>query len=149
MRLREWKYEDGEFTYSQRIELGQVFQDDNLSGYGKLKQAWKVLYGWSPRWMNPWRRYKAFDRMLEGLKYWIDRERNTLHYEPTAEEHRAGLLNLSREVGELGTVKALAEKFGVDPDIILTWKWGKVYGMLYADMREAEYQRRLFEQSKR
>ena len=70
--------------------------------------------------MNPWRRYKAFDRMLEGLKYWIDKERNTLHYEPTAEEHRAGLLNLSREVGELGTVKALAEKFGVDPDIICT-----------------------------
>lgn len=149
MRLREWKYEDGEFTYAQRIELSEVFKDDSRNEYQKLKAAWKVLYGWSARWMNPWRRCRAFERMLTGLKFWIDTERENLKYEPTPQENRAGLLRLTEQVGEMGTIKALAEKFGVDPDVILTWHWGKVYGLLYADLKEVEYQRRLLEQARK
>lgn len=146
MRLREWKYEDGEFTYAQRIELTEVFRNDSLNGYQKMKAAWKVLYGWSARWMNPWRRARAFERMLEGLEFWVKKERENLKYEPTPEEYQAGLPRLSEEVGELGTIKALAEKFGVDPDVILTWHWGKVYGLLYADLKETEHQRRMLDQ---
>lgn len=149
MRLREWKYEEGEFTYAQRIELGEVFQNDSLSDYRKMKAAWKVLYGWNARWMNPWRRKKAFERMLEGLKYWINLERENLKYDPTPEEQRAGLLRLSEQVGEMGTIKALAEKFGIDPDVILTWHWGKVYGLLFADLKETEFQRRMLDQMKK
>lgn len=149
MRLREWKYEDGEFTYAQRIELAEVLKNDSLSEYQKMKAAWRVLYGWSARWMNPWRRVKAFGRMLNGLQFWVKLERENLKYEPTPEELRAGLQRLSEQVGEMGTIKALAEKFGVDPDVILTWHWAKVYGLLYADLKESEYQRRMLDQIQR
>ncbi len=149
MRLREWKYEDGEFTYAQRIELAEVFKNDSLSEYQKMKAAWRVLYGWSARWMNPWRRVKAFGRMLNGLQFWVKLERENLKYEPTPDELRAGLQRLSEQVGEMGTIKALAEKFGVDPDVILTWHWAKVYGLLYADLKESEYQRRMLDQIQR
>lgn len=148
MRLREWKYEDGEFTYAQRIELAEVFKNDSLSEYQKMKAAWRVLYGWSARWMNPWRRVKAFGRMLNGLLFWVKLERKNLKYEPTPEELRAGLQRLNEQVGEMVTIKALAEKFGVDPDVILTWHWAKAYGLLYADLKEAEYQRRMLDQIK-
>lgn len=148
MRIREWNYKEGEFTYGQRIMIGQILSDQERSWYQRLKACWKELYGWNARLLIPALRVRMFDRMTEGIRYWVDLEQKTLKYEPTTDEQRAGILELNAEVGHMGTIKALAEKFGVDPDIILTWKWGKVYGILYADLKEALFQRKLMEQAK-
>ena len=146
MRFKEWIYNAGMFSYGQRIEVGQVFDNDELSAYEKMKQAWRVLYGWNGRLMPPRLRVKMFNRMLDGLKYWADLEKAELHYTPTAEEERAGLARLNSEVGAMGTVNALAQKFGKDPDEILRWEWAKVFGILRTDLKEYLYNRRLSEQ---
>jgi hypothetical protein len=149
MRLREWKYQEGEFSYGQRIAVGEILTDESRTWYQRLKACWRELYGWSARWMLPAVRVRRFDRLTEGLRYWVEREQAELRYNPTAEEQRAGLMRLNAEVGHMGTIKALAEKFGIDPDVVLTWQWGKVYGILRADLKEADFQRRLAEQAKR
>ena len=149
MRIREWKYNDGEFSYGQRIAIGEILQNEDKTWYQRIKECWKELYGWNVRLLIPILRVKMLDRMTEGIRYWVDVEEKTLKYEPTAEENKAGLAKLNAEVGHLGTVKALAEKFGVDPDIILGWQWGKVYGILFAELKESEYQRRLMDSAKK
>lgn len=143
IRLREWDYMNGEFSYGQRLGVGDIFQDENLSEYQRLKAAWKELYGWSLRLMLPFMRARRVKRMLDGIKYWADVESKTLNFEPDDDAKKAGIALLSEEVGTLGTVKALAEKFKCDPDVILGWQWGKVYGILYTDLKEYEYHRRL------
>ena len=124
IRLREWDYMNGEFSYGQRLGVGDIFQDENLSEYQRLKAAWKELYGWSLRLMLPFMRARRVKRMLDGIKYWADVESKTLNFEPDDDAKKAGIALLSEEVGTLGTVKALAEKFKCDPDVILGWQWG-------------------------
>jgi hypothetical protein len=70
--------------------------------------------------------------MLEGIEYWVELESQTLKYDPTPEQERAG-------------IKAIAEKFAFDPDVVLDWQWAKVYGILHADLKEYLYERRLTE----
>lgn len=143
LRLREYRYEDGTFSYAQRIAVGDILRDESLTMYQRLKACWRELYGWTARLMPPPMRVRRLDRMVDGLTYWAELECRTLDYKATPEEERAGLARLSGEVGHMGTVKALAQKFGRDPDEVLRWEWGKVYGILYADLKESEYQRRL------
>jgi hypothetical protein len=83
--------------------------------------------------------------MLEGIEYWVELEGQTLKYDPTPEQERAGIKKLFNEVGHMGTVKAIAEKFGFDPDVVLDWQWAKVYGILHADLKEYLYERKLTE----
>lgn len=142
MRLREFKYEEGTFTYGQRIGVGEILRNEDASEYQRLKDCWKELYGWPARLMPPKMRVARLNRMLEGIKYWVELEAQTLKYDPTPEQERAGIKNMFAQVGHMGTVKALAEKFGKDPDIVLGWEWAKVYGILHADLKEYEYEQR-------
>lgn len=149
MRLTEWRYEEGGFSYGQRIEVGMVLSDETLTEYRRLTAAWRVLYGWPARLMPPRMRVRRLTRMVTGIKYWLELEAVELRYQPTVEEERAGLDRLNAEVGAMGTVNALAQKFGMDPDAVLGWEWAKVYGILRSDLKEFLYSRRLSEQYKR
>ncbi len=149
MRLREWNYKDGEFSYGQRIAIGDILTDEGRTWYQRLKACWRELYGWNARLMPARMRVRRFGRLTEGLRYWVELEERTLNYKPTDQEQKAGLMRLNEEVGHMGTIKALAEKFGTDPDVILGWQWGKVYGILHADLKEAEYHQRLTEQARK
>lgn len=149
MRLREWIYEDGGFSYAQRIEVGMVLSDESLTEYRRLIAAWRVLYGWPARLMPPRIRVRRLARMVAGIQHWFNLEAQELKYIPTVEEERAGLKSLTAEVGVMGTVNALAQKFGMDPDAVLRWEYAKVYGILRSDLKEFLYSRRLSEQYNR
>lgn len=142
MRLREWTYEDGLFSYGQRIAAGDILSDDSRSEYMRLKDCWRELYGWNARLMPPRMRARRFARMMKGLRHWFDLEAQTLRFTPSASQERAGIAQMFAEVGHMGTVKAMAEKFSMDPDAVLRWEWAKVYGILIADLREYEYEQR-------
>ena len=149
MRLREWIYEEGGFSYGQRIEVGMVLSDESLTEYRRLIAAWRVLYGWPARLMPPRIRVRRLARMVAGIQHWFNLEAQELKYIPTVEEERAGLKSLTAEVGVMGTVNALAQKFGMDPDAVLRWEYAKVYGILRSDLKEFLYSRRLSEQYNR
>ena len=130
----------GKLTYGQRIELGDILSKEGTSISEKYVAAMKCLYpDWvqtfTPKWIE-W-----FNELVEGLRYWMERETTMLAYQPTSEEIAAGINNLSKKLGPMMTVMALAEKFGKDPDEILQWEYGKVFGLLYADLESFKYQR--------
>ena len=63
------------------------------------------------------------NNISEALLYW--QENTLLKFEPTHEEKQAGIEQLSKNIGELGTVKSLAKDDTQDPDYILeNWKLG-------------------------
>lgn len=143
MRLREWNYTEGDFTYGQRIAVGQIFTDTSRSEYRRMSDAWRELYGWSARLMPPRIRVRRFDRMLDGLRDLVNLEQQLLDYKPTAEEERAGIKDYAQRVGDMGTLKAIAKAYSQDPDSVLKWKYGKVFGILQTDLEEYKYQLRL------
>lgn len=142
MRIRRIDYEAGEFTYGQRIAVTEIMQGDGTE-YVRMKAVWKELYGWSARWMRPRRRAKEFQRMMEGLAYWAKLEQETLKYNPTDKEKKAGITDYMQKVGDMGTIKALAKAYSTDPDRILEWQWAKVYGILVTDLAEYEFEEKL------
>lgn len=133
---------DGEFTYGNRIALGEIFADDSLTDYYKLKKAFKEIYGYSCRWLPIKKRVRVLNDILKGLYDWVKREGQLLHYDPTSDEIAAGIKEYSKRVGSLATIQAIATKFSVDPDEVLKWDYGKVFGILFNDLELFKYNKR-------
>lgn len=132
----------GCFTYGNRIAIGEIFADESLSWYGKLKAAHKELYGYTCRLLPRRWRYKRLAAIIEGIRSWMEKEQKLLHYTPTNDEVAAGLEEFGKKVGAMATVKALGKAYGKDPDEILRWSYSKVFGILYTDLEETMYNRR-------
>lgn len=132
----------GKFTYGQRIELAGIFSASGLSDTELYDRTMRCLYPdrkvrYTGKWMT------HFEQIVHGLEFWAQREQTMLNYQPTGEELAAGINELGKKLGPMATVMTLAEKFGKDPDEILRWEYGKVFGLLYADLENFKFQRRL------
>jgi hypothetical protein len=130
----------GELTFGQRIELGKLFQA-GLSPSATFEKVFEVLHQITPKSSSYAKLMPYFEKIINGLMFWFEQEK-LLDYKPTSEEIQAGIRELSEVIGEFGTVKALAKAYGRDPDEILQWQYGKIFGILFTDMKEAEYQKR-------
>ena len=113
MRLTEYNYREGTFSYGARIGVGMILQDESLSEYQRLKGCWKELYGWNARLMPPRMRHRRFRRMLEGIEYWVELESQTLKYDPTPEQERAKELFNESDTWELSRH---SREVAFDPD---------------------------------
>lgn len=132
----------GQMTFGQRIELGRIITDKDMTDLDKMKSAMQCLdVKWNLRNMSDMVEY--WYEVLEGIKYWIEREQEELKYEPSAEEKAAGIIQLSLVVGEMSTIMALAKDFSKDPDEILQWKYGKVYNLLFTNLHSHLFRERL------
>lgn len=133
----------GKITYGQRIELGKIFQQDENDA-DKFKKVFRCLHSYTPKVKDFPLLIPYFKDIIDGLAFWINQEAEKLRYDPKPEEISAGIKDLSAKTGEFGTIKALAKNYGKDPDEILQWEYGKVFGILYTDLEEFKYQQRYY-----
>lgn len=133
----------GKLTFAQRIELGDIFGNAEISDAEKFERAIKCICGKKPRPHQYSQYIEIFRAIVEGLQYWCDAEAKMLHCEPTADEQAAGIEEYSKNIGIFGTVKAIAKTFGQDPDAVLQWEYGKIFSILYTDLEDYKYQRRI------
>lgn len=133
------------FTYAMRIELADIFADETLSPYHRLKAAFVAVHGYSPTLLPIKRRVRELTAIAEEFGQMVDEEEAALHYEPTAEEVAAGISDYNKKVGHLGMVKSIAQTYSRDPDEVLQWPWSKVFGILLTDLEEYKYNQRLSE----
>lgn len=145
MKIQEIDIKGGEMTFGQRIELGKIFTDKELSEIEKFEKTFECLHKQTPEPKDYSKLVKYFNDILIGLAFWVQQESILLKHNPTAKEIRAGVKDLSAKTGDFGTVKALAKNYNQDPDTILEWKYGKVFGILYTDLEEYKYQLRYSE----
>lgn len=131
----------GDVTFGQRLELGMIFSQEKPE-HEVFLEAIECAYGRRPDPNEYKNAIPAFKILLEGIQFWIDAEAKHLKCSPTAEEIEAGIEAYNRAVGEMGTVYALADKFKLDPDIILGWKYGKVFGILVKQHEDNKFQKR-------
>lgn len=132
----------GQMTFGQRIELGRILTDAHLPEAAKMIAAMRCL---DPDWKTTEmpQSIDYFAEVIEDLTYWAKREASELRYEPTEEEQSAGIGQLSKLTGEMGTIMALAKDYGKDPDEVLEWKYGKVFNILYTNLQSHLFQKRL------
>lgn len=133
----------GDFTYGNRIALGQIFADESTSAYKRLCAAFRELYGYPARLLPLKRRVRVLTALSRGVAEWIEKEQQLLTYEPSQDEKAAGLEEYAHRVGDISTPNAIAGKFGLDPDTVLRWPYAKVFGILWADLEGAKYERKL------
>ena len=131
----------GELTFGQRIGLGKILasEDDVLI---KSINVIECLHGFRPKYKQLVKLQEYILSIIEGIRFWVEQESTMLKYDPTPEEVKAGIKDLSEKIGEFGTVKALAKAYNTDPDVILKWKYGKIFGILYTDLEESKFSRR-------
>lgn len=140
--MRHIDVRGGQMTFGQRIELGRILTDPSTSEASKAIAVMRCL---DPDWETTEmpQSIEYFAEVIEGLTYWIKRETAELKYDPSEEEQSAGIGQLSKMTGEMGTIMALAKDYGKDPDEILSWKYGKVFNILYTNLQSHLYQERL------
>lgn len=141
--LHKINFEGSDFTYGSRIALGDIFGASGVTEYGMLKNAFRELYGFSARLLPVRWRVKAFNHIIAGLTSWIEKEQKMLQYTPSSDELAAGVKELGEKVGNMATIKALAKAYSKDPDEILEWDYAKVFGILYTDLEERKYEKKL------
>jgi hypothetical protein len=131
----------GEMSFSQRIELGKIFsgKDHKLL---KFEKTFVCLHNFQPKLTDYEKLVPYYEQIIEGLKHWSTTESIMLKYTPTPEEKQAGIMDLSKKIGELGTAKAIAKTYGMDPDDVLAWSYAKAFGILYTDLEESKFNRR-------
>lgn len=133
----------GEYTYQNRIAFGEIFSREDLSEYAKLAEAFREVYGYSGRWLWRKKRLKRYTEIAQGLADWVRLEQHALTHTPSADEVAAGVEEYSKEVGEDGTVAALAEQFGQTPMQIRRWPYYEAFRYLRANALNARFQKRL------
>lgn len=132
----------GELTFGQRISLGHILANDSDDVLIKSINVIECLHEFRPKYKQLVRLQDYILSIIDGIRFWTEQEATLLKYEPTPEEIKAGIKDLSVKIGEFGTVKALAKAYNTDPDVILTWKYGKVFGILFTDLEENKFSRR-------
>ena len=138
----------GKLTYGQRIDLGDLLASEK-SEVEKFKETFRILHDKTPDFSNmkEMQMYvEYFQQIAAGLQFWFEKEKQLLDYKPEPEEIRAGIKELSEKIGFFGTIKTLARNYSQDPDDILKWEYGKVFGIVYTDFEEFKYQKRLHKQ---
>lgn len=131
----------GKLTYGQRIEAEKILADAAKNDGRKFVEVLECLYpGHEVTFTTEW--FRLYRAAVEGIDFWVQKERTMLDYQPTADELAAGIRELGKRLGPMSTVSTLAEKFGRDPDEILQWEYGKVFGLLYTDLENAKFRRR-------
>lgn len=138
----------GDITFGQRIEVGRIISDNSKTEMQMFEETFECLYGSKPK-IGPTNVKKyllEFEEIIEGILFWIEKEKTLLKYDPSPEEIRAGINDLAAKIGEFGTVKAIAKAYSLDPDEVLKWKYGKVFGILYTDLEEHKFQVKLHKQ---
>lgn len=135
----------GEMTFGQRIELGKIFSNTELREIDKFEKTFICLHDHKPKAKDYSKLTAYFIEIVQGLGFWAKQESTLLKYEPSVKEKRAGIKELSLKTGDFGTIKALAKNYNQDPDTILQWKYGKVFGILYTDLEEFKYNSRYLE----
>lgn len=131
----------GEMSFGQRIELGKIFSS-NADELLKFEQVFVCLHNFKPKLNEYLKLTDYFSEIVNGIAHWVNVESIMLKYEPTPEEKLAGVKELAIKIGEMATVDAMAEKYSLDPDVILTWNYSKVFGILFTDLEKSKYQKR-------
>lgn len=131
----------GYMTFSQRIELGKILTSNNDDLFVAIKII-DVLHGFKPNNSQLIKLHAYIESILEGILYWAKAESIMLKYTPTPEERQAGIMDLSKKIGDLSTADALAQKYGMDPDDVLAWSYSKVFGILYADLETSKFRQK-------
>lgn len=136
-----------DMTYGNRIALADIFTpQEGVTEYMQFCDAFRELHGFSARLVPLRLRIKRIYEITEGLRSWIEKEQQMLAYTPTSDEIAAGIEELGKKVGSMSTVKALAKAYGKDPDEILRWQYGKVFGILYTDLEERKFEKKYQQQ---
>ena len=134
---------NGDLTYGNYISIKNCIR--NLNNEDEVKTITaiiKELYDYELQTNDFMVIVPFMEKIIADMVYWQEQEQTMLKYEPTTEEIRAGILEYSKKVGDLATVKSIAKEYAQDPDDILKWKWSKVFGILYTDLESFNFQRK-------
>lgn len=131
----------GDMTFGQRMELGKILSSSDHEII-KLEKVFMCLHEFQPKPKDYASLMDYYALIIEGMRHWMEVESIMLKYEPTPEEKRAGIKELTEKIEAFGTIKSLAKSYSQDPDVVLLWKYSKVFGILYSDLEEYKYRAR-------
>lgn len=132
--------DDERFLFWHRINLGHlVDQKDELFLF---KNSFKLLYDYDITPADYYTYFNVYEKVVRGIEYWLDKEKE-LKYEPTSEEKKAGIEDISKKLKEFSTIDAIALRMHISHDDVLKIPYATVYLMLLNDMEVFKYQKRL------
>lgn len=112
--------------YGERIGLVRILSDTTLGEFGKAREIIKLLHDIDITPHDAASLDGYIVRIVQGLNAWLLREKNECYVPPLPEQMQAGIETMSKEIGDMGGVVAMAKQF--------CWTFEQVYKMPYTDV---------------
>lgn len=129
-------------TYKQRIDLGKIVSEQcSVCDARTHERIMKIM---NPDCVCVFSKKEVVyvEKVVDKIRYWINAEKNLIQSEPDKIQNRAGIKKFTERVQELGVVYTFCSMFGKSPKQILGWDYSDVFGMLFVDKEQSEYQKR-------
>lgn len=134
----------GDMTLAQRSELGTILSSE-CSELDKFTAVFECLHSFKPKLAEFEELLPYFKEIIEGILFWVKVESIELKYTPTAKELQAGINQLGENLGCFGVADSIGQRYSIDPDVVMQWKYSKVFLILVKDHRDANFKRKLTE----
>lgn len=134
---------EGDMTYGERIELGRIMRNEDMSDYERIRQVVLCLHDIDVQPKEAAELAQYVLQVIEGLSFWVEQERQQLHIPPTPEETQAGIEEMGKAIGDLGNVVTLAEAFHCSFETIYKKPYTEVFAIQKVHTERAKYERRL------
>lgn len=131
----------GEFTWGQRIALGQIVSDQTKTEYDIANDILECLHG--PDHDDVYKCADYLEEIADGLAYWVKKEQEELALEHSAEELEAGYRQFSESVGNMASIISVAKAYGQNPEEVLNWKYATIFMHLKVEVESEKFNRRL------
>lgn len=133
----------GDFLYGERIMLARIFQQKDIDDLERTKQIIEALHGFKPSNVVAAHLLPYALDICKAFLAWTEREEQECSVPPLPQATQAGVEQLTKEVGDMGNVVALAERFGFTFEQVYKMPYMDVFTIWKVDAAMAKYNRRL------
>lgn len=141
--LKKRNIREGDFTYGERIRLVQILKEEERDDISRVQDIIECLHGKRVSARSAERLTPYAVEISTELIEWLKREEKECSVPPQADAIKAGAQEYAAEVGDMGAVVDLAERFGKSFADVYAMPYTEVFAIWKVDAARARYNRRL------
>lgn len=133
----------GDILFGERIMLVRILSNSEINDVQRACEALECLHNRKFSLYEALRLMDYANEIRDAVEYWLEQEEKECAIEPSVEAKKADVDKLGREVGDMGSVVSLCDRFAMTPAEVYKLPYLDVFTIWKVDAAVARYNRRL------
>lgn len=141
--LRKRDIAGGDFSFGERLQIVQLLRDEERDDIERARDILECLHGKRYSLRSTARLMPYVIEIAQSMIEWLKREQNECSAPIKPEAASAGAEQFAKEVGDMGSVVSLAERFGMSISEVYRMPYLEVFAIWKVDAARARFEQRL------